>query len=99
MLEPNIRDLSVWTGTGTVENSGDAERLALASGEYMESEVVEVGLLSVIMAINVYQSGDAVAIKYRTHADPTSLLSEAWLDYAGEFESLGYVQMRLESTF
>jgi hypothetical protein len=40
----NIRTFSGnWTGTGSVDGTGDNERLKLAPGQYMESEVVQIG--------------------------------------------------------
>jgi len=46
--------------------------------------------------LNEYQGGDSITLKYR-HADtPEGVLVASWLDYSGSFDSLGYVQARIE---
>jgi hypothetical protein len=97
VLEDNIRDFAGnWTGTGTIENAGDAERLALDAGEYMVSEVVNTGLFTVQLLYNNYAAGDEITLKYRHGATEGDCLAAAWNDYTVPFDSLGYVQARVE---
>jgi hypothetical protein len=97
VLETNVRDFSSnWTGTGTIENTGDAERIALNSGEYMESEVVETGALTIELLQNNYQAGDTVTLKYRHGVSGVACQAAGWNSYTGVFVSLGFVQVRIE---
>lgn len=85
-----------WTGTGTIENTGDNERLALDSGEYMISEVVNFGTFTLELLQNEYLSGDNVTLKYRHGATENDCINASWQDYIGLFDCLGYVQIRVE---
>ena len=87
-----------WTGTGTIENAGDTERLALAAGEYMISEVVNTGTTTMELLQNNYAAGDTVTLQYRHGATEEGCWDAAWTDYTVPFVSLGYVQVRVEST-
>ena len=99
VAEDNTRTFTGnWTGTGAIENAGDSERLALESGEYMESEVVNTGSRHVLLYQNVYNTGDDVTLKYRTGATQAACEAAGWSVYSGSFLSDGYVQIRLEST-
>jgi len=100
VVEDNIRTfLNNWTGTGSVDSSGDGEQLVLGGSEYMESEVVNTGVRHVVLSQNVYASGDTATLKYRHGATEVDCLSASWNIYSSAFESLGYVQLRLECTF
>lgn len=99
VLEQNTRTFADnWTGTGTIENSGDTERLALNTTEYMESEVVNTGIHTIILIQNNYAAGDSVLIKYRHGVDEAACLAATFNDYISPFDSLGFVQVRVEST-
>jgi hypothetical protein len=99
VTETNIRTFATnWAGTGNIENSGDAERIALQSGQYMESEVVITGLVTIQLLQNTYRAGDTVTLKYRHGADVTACLAASYSTYSAPFMSLGYVQIRLEAT-
>jgi hypothetical protein len=100
VTEDNIRDFSGnWTGTGAILNAGDAEQLELEAGEYMESEMVDTGAVTVQLLQNEYDvSGDDVTLRYRHGATPNACAAAAWNLYADPFESLGYVELRVEST-
>ena len=100
VTETNVRTFAGnWTGTGTIENSGDTERLALDSGEYMISEVVETGEETVILKQNFYDpTGDNVDMDYRHGATQEACEAASWNDYTVPFASLGYVQVRMTST-
>jgi hypothetical protein len=54
VTQTNVRAFTNWTGTGTIENSGDTERLKLAPGEYMESEVVNTGAGTITIDKDAY---------------------------------------------
>ena len=98
-METNVRTFATnWTGTGEVINSGDAERLALESGKYMNGEVVNTGTKTVQLLQNNYQAGDTVVLKYRHGATEADCLAAGWNAYSGTFVSLGYVQVRVEAT-
>lgn len=99
MLEVNTRTFaSNWTGTGAIENSGDSERLALNSGESMISEVVNTSTVTVQLLQNNYQAADTVALSYRHGATQEACEAAGWIAYTGEFDSLGYVQVKVEAT-
>jgi hypothetical protein len=91
--------LAHWSGTGTIENSGDDERLAINYGQYMESEIVETGIGAVTIRLNSYKSGDSVTIKYKTGGTQSLCDSAEWTATTdGEQKnSEGYVKIRLES--
>jgi len=98
VTQSNVRTFTGnWTGTGTIENSGDAERIALHSAQYMEGEVVNTGIKTVSLSQNVYDAGDMAIIKYRHGVDSASCLAASWNNYTVPFGSLGYVQIRIES--
>jgi hypothetical protein len=100
VTETNIRDFAGnWTGTGTINGAGDAETICLNSGEYMESEVVNTGAYTVTIYQNKYDgTGDDVVLRYRHGVDEASCLSASWNNYTVPFTSLGFVQIRVEST-
>lgn len=88
-----------WTGTGTIQGTGDAEVICLEAGEYMISGVVFIGSVNVELLQNHYDpSGDDVLLRYRHGDSEANCLAAAWNDYVAPFASLGYVQVRLEST-
>ena len=100
VLETNVRDFTGnWTGTGAIENAGDAERLALETTEYMISEVVNTGAYTVTLLQNNYDpSGDDVDMDYRHGATEGACEVAGWNNYTVPFASLGYVQIRMTST-
>ena len=65
----------------------------------MESHMVNTGTVDIVLLQNEYDpTGDDVTMKYRHGATPNACAAAAWEDYVGGFTSLGYVQVRLEST-
>lgn len=98
--EDNTRTFaSDWSGTGQISGSGDAETICLDVGEYMESEVVNTGIINTELLQNDYDgSGDNVVLKYRHGDTEENCLGASWTIYTISFESLGYVQIRLEAT-
>lgn len=98
VTEDNIRDFAGnWTGTGTINSSGDAETICLSSGEYMESELVYTGEVTVTLLQNEYVAGDTIDLNYRHGATSAACLAASWNDYVAPFVCLGYVQIRIES--
>jgi hypothetical protein len=96
-VEDNVLTFAThWTGTGTIENTGDAERVALDATEYMESAVVHVGTLTTEILQNHYQAGDTVTLKYRHGASEAACLAASYVTYTIPFMCLGYVQVRIE---
>ena len=88
-----------WTGTGTINDNGDAENIALDAGELMDSPVVFTDEGTVTAYQNKYDpSGDDVTLRYRHGVDEDACLIAGWNDYTVPFVSLGYVQLRVEST-
>ena len=86
-----------WTGTGAISGSGDSEVAELDPGEYMESEVVNTGVVDVALFQNLYAAGDNVTLKYRHGATQEDCEAAGWSAYSGQFTSLGYVQVRIEN--
>jgi hypothetical protein len=64
----------------------------------MTSEVVRTNVGSVTLFQNEYGSGDTVTLKYRHGATREDCLAAEWQVYYGWFESLGFVQVQVEST-
>jgi hypothetical protein len=58
--------------------------------------IVHTGVRFVEININTYAACDNVLIKYRHAATSEDVLSATWVTYAGTFESLGYIQVRVE---
>lgn len=88
-----------WSGTGTIENAGDAERIALNSGEFMKSNIVNTGANDVTLLQNNYDpTGDNVTLQYRTAATAAGIAAAAWNNYTIPFTSSGFVQLRITST-
>jgi len=84
-----------------VDGPGDPERIALAAGQYMISEIVDTGANEMTLEYNKYDAGDAVTISWRTAANAAALDAMAdgdnWTEYVGHFTSLGCVQVRVEN--
>lgn len=89
-----------WTGTGTIEDIGvdDTERLKLDPGEYMEAQTVYTGAYNITLDYNHYGVGDVIVLKYRHGATQEDCEAAAYAIYAGPFDCLGYVQVRVEAT-
>lgn len=97
VIEENIIPFTAkWFGTGVIENSGDTERVGLEMGQHMESEIVDTGINTITLLQNNYAAGDTGILKYRTAAAEVDVYSASWQIYSSPFESLGYVQLRLE---
>jgi hypothetical protein len=88
---------SNWTGSGEITGTGDTERIELNEGEYMESEVVDTSTMMVELDQNFYNSGNDVLLKYRHAATYEDCIAASYSTYTEPFESLGYVQIRIEA--
>lgn len=98
VVEDNVRTfLNNWTGTGDIERSHDDEQLATSSGEYMESEIVETGAGLYEIDQNYYKAGDNVTLKYKHGATQAACDAAEFGAYSAPFDSLGFVQIRVES--
>jgi len=98
VLEENARTfVDNWTGTGTINNSGDTEVICLLSDQYMESEVVHIGTVEVELLQNVYRTLDTIKLRYRHGTTSGECLAASWVDYITSFDCLGYIQIRVES--
>lgn len=96
VLETNTRTFAkYWTGSGTIENSGDTERLAMEVGDVMMSGVVSTGTSTIQLLQNNYASGDTLVLKYRHAATILGLAGASWNSYTVPFASLGYVQVQI----
>ena len=101
VTETNVRDFAGnWSGTGSIVSSGDDEQICLSSGQYMESEVVQTFVGG---TVSIYQNkyditGDDVLLRYRHGNSEANCLAASWQDYTVPFASLGFVQVRVEST-
>lgn len=97
VTENNVRTFAQgWTGTGSITGSGDLEKICLAAGQYMESEITYTGTVSVTLLQNTYAAGDTILLKYRHGATQVDCLAASWNTYSVPFSSLGYVQLRTE---
>lgn len=99
VIETNIRDFAGnWTGTGVIEGTGDAEVIKLSAGEYMESETVQTGSVTVTLLQNAYVSADTVTIQYRTGATQVACEAASYSTYSTPFASDGFVGIKIVST-
>jgi hypothetical protein len=100
VTEPRVRTfVSDWSGNGTISSSGDSEKIALNSTEYMQSTVLYTGASkTAVLHKNKYAAGDNVILKYRTGSTEVGCSEASWTVYSVPFVSLGYIQIRVEST-
>lgn len=97
VTETNVRNFSGnWVGTGAIENTGDSERLALESGEYMESEIVNTGAVKIELIQGKYQAGNTTNMYYKTGDSVSSCEAASWVEYTGFFQSSGYIKIKFE---
>jgi len=98
-LETNIRTYADhWAGTGAISGTGDSEQICLDAGQSMVSEIVYTGITTVTLLQNNYAAGDTVLLQYRHGATEAACVAASWNTYSAPFASLGYVQIRIEST-
>mgnify|MGYP001822845972 FL=1 len=81
-----------WTGTGSIEETGDNEKVGLLVGEYEVSHVHNFGSRTAKIQLNKYKQGeDDFHVHYRTGATEVGL--GEYLPYREPFTSSGYVQI------
>jgi hypothetical protein len=99
VLEAYADDLSTWTGTGTVIDSGDNERLHLDRLEKKASPVINPGTSSTMITYNKYKPGlGTPKIYYRTGATEAACTAASWTLYTPNtsFDASTYVQVQFE---
>lgn len=98
VTQDNTRTFTTnWTGTGTISGSGDSETVKLASGEYVESEVVNVGAGSTTITLDDYATGSgSPTVKYKDGDTEANCEADTWNTYSTPFTSQGFVKVRLE---
>ena len=85
------------SGTGTVSGSGDDEILTLDPGEYWEYPTWYYGIGNARIFKDKYQTGSGtIVVKYRTEATKAATEVLGWTVYSGEFNSLGWVGIKVE---
>lgn len=94
--EDNVRDLSLWSGTGDVSGSGDAEAIELNGDEYMESPTWNIGAGDVRLRKDVYSSGAGTPTIYYKQGDSESNCeADTWHEYVSTFACSGWVKVRV----
>jgi hypothetical protein len=95
--EDFIGDLTDGSGTGTIVDSGDDEKVCIDEGEYWTFDPVNVGGSVMEILYDHYQSGSGVAgtIEYKTGSTRVLCLADSWHTYTVPFSSSGWVQIRL----
>ena len=101
VVESNVRTfLEGWSGTGVASGSGDLEIACLASGEYLISEVVQTGIITVTLLYDTYRTGTfagTLIMQYRHGNSQATCEAASWQAYTVPFTSDGYVQIRIEA--
>jgi hypothetical protein len=96
--EDNILDFTGnWTGTGTIAASGDAERIILYPGQYMESEVrfTGGGWYRIIRDKYGLLGSGSPLLQYKTGTSEVDCNNDTWHNYTGPFVSEGYIKVRV----
>jgi hypothetical protein len=86
-----------WDGTGTVEDTGDSERIVLFPGQYMESYTRHIGegyLQILIDKYGVLGEGSPL-VEYKDGDTSASCDADSWNVYSGPFYSQGWVKVRV----
>ena len=95
--EAYAEDHSSGSGTGSVEGTGDDERLILGTGEYWEYPTWYLGVGMARITKNKYKSGSGtIIVYYRTAGNKIATELLGWTEYTGDFESAGWVGIRVE---
>jgi hypothetical protein len=89
----------VWTGTGTISGTGDSEQITLSSGQYMESEMVDIGAGEEVQLIDGKYDATvgSLIIKYKDGDTEANCDADTWNTYSATFISDGYVRCRVEA--
>lgn len=99
MEEDHTRDFTaIWSGTGVISGAGDAEKIELYPGDYMESETWFIGAGEVMIVEDKYGSGPGAAtIQYKTGDSYLNCEADSWNNYIGAFTSLKWVKIRISA--
>jgi len=102
VLEENTADLSTWSGTASIVGSGDGESIALSSGEYATSPVVDLGAGTARVRLNKYGHGIAPSsVQYKTGTTEANCEADTWHNvtmwdaFSGTFSCDGYAQVKV----
>ena len=99
VTEDNTRNFfGNWTGDGIIINQGvnDTEAIELESGQYMESEIVNVGVHTLVIESDQYVGSGGAVVKYKDGSDEEACEADSWNLYSNPFSSAGYTKIRLE---
>ena len=98
MAEDHARPfIDIWTGDGSIQNSGDAETMTLETDDIMTGEMVYIGVNNIEILIDNYQtgSGHAPTREYKNGSTEQLCNDDIWNDYTAPFESAGYIKIRV----
>ena len=89
----------VWTGTGEISGVGDNQQITLNSGEYMESEMTNLGAVEIKFETGKYDAteGAGLVLKYKDGDSEENCDADSWHLYSGTFVSSGYNRFRVEA--
>jgi len=96
--EDYIEDFTgVWTGTGDVLGTGDTERMTLYPGQYMVSDIRNVGSGGFQILVDKYGTlgQGSPLIEYKDGDSAVSCEADSWTVYTGPFTSQGWVKVRV----
>jgi hypothetical protein len=94
--EGTAANFSVWVGTGSSLGSGDAERLALADGEFIDSPTYNIGVGAVRLRSDVYDTGTGSStIYYKQGSTEANCIADTWHEYTHSFSCAGWIKIRV----
>ena len=99
-LEANTRDFvgNVTAGSGyKIIGTGDAERVELETGGWIELETWNYGVMLCELSINKYEAGSGVVtIEYKNGNSKVNCEADTWTEYTGPFFACaGWVKIRV----
>jgi hypothetical protein len=89
----------VWTGTGTISGLGDNEQITLESGQYMESEMTNLGTVNLEILDGKYDAteGEGLILSYKDGNSAENCDLDTWHPYSEVFVGFGYNRIRIEA--
>jgi hypothetical protein len=95
-----VRDFTnEWEGTGTIEGTGNQEKIILASGETMESPTWNTGVMMVEILVSEYLPGSgSVLVEYKTGSSAALCEAQSYGTYTSPFRSEGYIKVKVTGT-
>ena len=92
----------MWTGTGTISGSGDSEQMELAPGEYMDSEMTNLGTIEISFESGKYDAtvdpDTKLQLQYKDGDSAANCDLDDWNNYTAAFTSSGYNRFRVLHT-